>query len=180
MIYESIAKRYAEALFEVASSQGAVRDWETQLLMIQDSLKGHRFISKALLSPQITHEVKSDMLRKIFAGRIPAQLLNFLNILVEKRRENYLEAIIRGYQEKVREQEGTVMARVTVASLPTARVEEELAGALSRLSGKKVRLELEVDPAIIGGVVVRMEGRLLDWSIAGHLNTMKEKMVSVS
>lgn len=178
MLYESVVERYAQAVFELSREQNSVKEWEEKLTGIEEAVRSHSFLKRALSSPRITALAKKDMLRKVFEKTFPSMLLNFLFILVDKGRENYLGAIVKKYREKVLEMEGTVIAQVTVAVPLPPSAERSLTQALSHYSKKNVRLECAVDPHIIGGVIVRMEGRIMDWSIAGHLENVKQKMIS--
>jgi F-type H+-transporting ATPase subunit delta len=177
MLSESIAERYAQALFQAARDKGQIKEWERHLEHIGESVKSHPFLGKVFLSPQIAEDVKKDILRKVFSKECPPELLNFLCILVDKGRECYLESISDNYAHKVQELEGGMTARITVASPLTRQQETGLIKALSGFSGKKVKIETSIDPAIIGGLVIRMEDRILDWSIAGHLEHIRDRMI---
>lgn len=178
MLYESIAERYAKAIFDISKQQDSVKEWEDKLSMVLETLQSHKFLGKVLTSPRITNEVKKDMIRKVFKKVLPPFLLNFLFILVDKRRENYLRPIVKKYKEKVQEMEGIVTAQVTAAVQVSPQLELSIVQALSHYSGKKIKLECTVDPGILGGLIVQMEGRIMDWSVAGHLKRMRDKMIS--
>jgi F-type H+-transporting ATPase subunit delta len=177
MLSESIAERYAEALFQTAQEHGQVRDWERYLLLVCESIQSHTFLGKVLYSPQIAPEVKKEILSKVFLKTLPPSFLNFFLFLADKGRERYLESIRNAYSLKVQELEGMLTARITVASPLSPALEAGLALALSRHTGKRVKLSTSLDPDLIGGVVIRMEDMILDWSISGHLQNLKEKMV---
>ncbi len=176
MQYDQISERYATALFELAREKGALNEWGVALRESVKSLKSHPFMGRALFSPRIPPEIKKDMLHKLLATRLPKELLSFLNLLVDKGRERYLTAIQDEYDEKCQELEGGVTAMVTVAVPLDPGEERDLAMALSRFTGKKVRLETAVDPIVGGGALIRMGGKILDWTISGHLERLKNIM----
>lgn len=176
MLYESIAERYAQAIFDLSMEGNALKEWEAKLSAVVETIDAHGFLGKALASPRITAEVKKDMLKKVFAGAIPGLMLNFLFILVDKGRQNYLKEILRKFTRKVQEREGTVTAQITAAVTLTPSAEKSLTSALSKYTGKTVRLECTVDPAVVGGAVVRLEGKIMDWSLASHLENIKAMM----
>jgi len=176
MLYDSISERYAAALFEIARDKGALKEWGVVLRGAAESLRSHPFMGKALFSPRIPPDIKKNMLSKLFAGRIPKEILSFLYLLVDKGRERYLTAIQQAYDEKCQELEGGVTALVTVAAPLGPGEENSLAGALSKFTGKKVRLEITVDPIVGGGALIRIGGKMIDWTISGHLERLRKIM----
>lgn len=176
MQYDSISERYAAALFEIAREKGALNEWGSMLREATKSLKSHSFMGRALFSPRIPSDIKKEMLTKLFAARLPKELLSFLCLLVDKGRERYLTAILNEYEEKCQELEGGVTAMVTVAVPLDSDEERNLAAALSHFTGKKVRMEITVDRIVGGGALIRMGGKMLDWTISGHLERLKKIM----
>lgn len=173
---ESVVERYAEALILLARERSQVKEWQISLRGALLAIEGHRFLKKALYSLQIPKEVKKAILGKVFSGTLAPPLLNFLFLLVDKGRERFLKSMVIKYDEKVREQEGTLAAMVTLAAEPSDDTLAALEKALSRHAGKPVKVEYTVDPLIIGGAVVKLDGKMLDWSIAAHLASLKEIM----
>ncbi|MHC9543868.1 MAG: ATP synthase F1 subunit delta [Vulcanimicrobiota bacterium] len=176
MQYDSISERYAAALFEIAREKGALKEWGVMLREAAMSLKSHPFMGRALFSPRIPSDIKKEMLSKLFAAKLPKELLSFFYLLVDKGRERYLTAILNEYEEKCQELEGGVTAVVTVAVPLDPGEERNLASALSHFTGKKVRLEITVDTIVGGGALIRMGGKILDWTISGHLERLKKIM----
>jgi F-type H+-transporting ATPase subunit delta len=174
---EKVVERYAEALIQLASERSLVKEWQLSMRGALLAIENHRFLKKALYSLQIPKEVKKAILSKVFSGTLALPLLNFLYLLVDKGRERFLKSMVIKYDEKVRELEGTLAATVTLAAVPADDTLEALEKALSRYEGKPVKVDYTVDPAIIGGAVVKLDGRLLDWSIAAHLASLKELMI---
>jgi len=173
---ESVAERYAEALIQLAREKSQVNEWQAGLKEALQAIEGHRFLGKALYSLQIPQEVKKKILSKVFTGTLAPPLLNFLLLIVDKGRERYLKRMVIKYGEKVRELQGVLAAMVTLAVPPSAGSLAAMEKALSGYAGKPVKVEFEVDPSIIGGVVVKMDGRMLDWSISAHLAEIRERM----
>jgi len=176
MQYDSISERYAAALFEIAREKGVIKEWGDVLREAAISLESHPFMGRALFSPRIPSDIKKEMLSRLFASRLPKELLSFFYLLVDKGRERYLSAILHEYDEKYQELEGGVTAAVTVAVPLEPGEEKNLAAALSRFTGKKVRLEITVDTIVGGGALIRMGGKILDWTISGHLERLKKIM----
>jgi F-type H+-transporting ATPase subunit delta len=175
---ESVALRYAEALIQLAQEKSQVKEWQAGLKGALMAIEGHRFLGKALYSLQIPQEVKKKILSRVFSSTLAPPLLNFLLLIVDKGRERYLKRMVIKYDEKVRELQGIIAATVTLAAPPSPESLVSLEAALSRHAGKTVTVDYTVDPSIIGGVVVKMDGRMLDWSISAHLAELKERMIS--
>lgn len=180
MYHDSVAERYAQALFEAAKDIGMVKQWEEKLRIILLTIKNDRFLSRALFTPKIPSDVKKDMLKRVFSSEISTPLRNFLYILIDKGRENYLKDIFDCYVDKVLDLDRAMTAKVVVAVPLSPETEVKVADALSRYSGLKIKLEVSIDPDIIGGIIVRMGGKIMDWSISGQLSQLRERMLNVS
>lgn len=173
---ESVALRYAEALIQLAQEKSQVNEWGTGLKGALLAIEDHRFLRKALYSLQIPQQVKKEILSKVFSGTLAPPLLNFLFLIIDKGRERYLKRMVIKYDELVRGLQGVLAAMVTLAAPPSAESLAVLEAALSRHAGKPVKVEYTVDPSIIGGVVVKMDGKMMDWSISAHLTELRERM----
>ena len=116
------------------------------------------------------------MLAKAGIGGLAA---NFLKVVTANRRLFAAQQIIRVYRSFVARHRGEVRAEVTVAEMPSDKHLEELKSALKSVTGKDIDLDLTVDPAIIGGLVVKVGSRMVDSSLRTKLNSIKHAMKEV-
>ena len=181
MIEESLATGYAQALFEVAEKRGGAEDIEKDLDGIKDLLETNRKFRDILYHPSITRTEKKDIISKIIAPQCSSKWVkNLLYILVDKRRErmlNFLPDVFKGVAGRIR---GVVSVKVqTVFPLTETRL-DKLKENLEKLTKKKVELETEVNKEIIGGMVIRIENKIIDGSVVNHLKNLKKNLLKTA
>ena len=168
-----IAKPYAKALYSAATEQDIldriVADANQILQLTQESEDFDQFLTNPILSPQF----KGEMFQQLLSEIVQPLTLNFLLLLALKQRERSLVAILQMFLEIVDLRAGRVVAQVTSAVPLTDAQKTTLSQQLSNYSGAEVRLELNEDAAIQGGVIVQLGDTVFDGSIASQLQRMR-------
>ncbi len=177
MIGRSVVKRYAKALFDAASREQAVDRVESDLGLVSYVVESNPDLRRALHIPLITAEKKKAILRGVFGGKVHQITLDYMCLLADKRREEALVRTEAVYVELANEARGVVEARVTTAVELREDEEIKLAAKLSGITGKQVHLIKNIDPSIIGGIVVRIQDKIIDGSVRGQLAAMREKLL---
>jgi F-type H+-transporting ATPase subunit delta len=175
-----MAGRYATALFELALEQNAVDqvagDLRRFLALIDASEDLGRLVRSPVFSSDEQARAVAAVLERTGIGGITA---NFIRLVAKKRRLFAVRTMARDFFKLVARHRGEVAAQVTVAEpLSDARL-NELKEALKQVTGKQVELDVKVDPAIIGGLVVKVGSRMLDTSLRTKLNALKHAMKEV-
>ena len=175
-----VAKRYAAALFEVAERDGAIEAVSADLDLVERFLAEVPYLRALVLQPLVSDERKRKVLSDAFGDRATATTLNFLYLLVKKRRETSLDDVIAHYRVLVDEKLGRVVAHVhTAVALSPAQV-SALKVALSSRTGKNVEIEAAVDPMTLGGVRVRIGDTIIDGTVQGGLESVRRQMLGVA
>ena len=168
-----IAKPYAQALYSAATEQDILDQIVTdvnQILQLTEDLEDFdQFLTNPILSPQF----KSEMFQQLLSETVHPLTLNFLLLLALKQRERSLVAILQMFLEIVDLQAGRVVAQITSAVPLTDAQKTTLSQQLSDYSGAEVRLELNEDTTIQGGVIVRLGDTVFDGSITSQLERMR-------
>ncbi len=187
MLRGAVAGRYAEALYELASQEKVLPRYKSAVDRVEEELKGvekvineNPDLQKIFYHPQITPADKKEILSKIFGGKVSRLTANFLALLVDRRREAFFRDIVAEYVKLANASRNIAEARVTSAVELTAEEKARLNEVLARLTGKKVKATYTVDPALIGGVVVRIGDKIIDGSIKTRLATLKERLLAIS
>lgn len=178
MIDTKIVKRYAAALFGSAQAADVVDLVESDLGLITYSFETAPRLREAIESPLIPAAKKREIVTSIFHGKIHEITLHYLYLLIDNRRE---EAVLPTEAEYIRlanEARGIITAQVTAAIELTDDELTRLRAKLSAQTDKKVALDVAIDPSIIGGLIVRIGDTVLDGSVKGHLERIKEKFLS--
>jgi F-type H+-transporting ATPase subunit delta len=169
-----VGARYAQALFELAVEGRALESIEADLKGLTELLRQSPDLRRFLTSPRFTAEDKGKGLAAI-AERAGVQPLTakFLGLLAANRRTNALAEIIAAFQRLAAARRGLVSAQVTTAIPLTDSQTAALKSALRQAIGKDPEIEARVDPAILGGVKVRVGSRLYDASLKSRLDSLK-------
>lgn len=172
-----VAKRYAAALFNTALGRGAAEAVREDLRGLASLWTGMPLLRRTLESPLVPASRKRDLVDRVLAPRLHELTVRFLHLLIEKRREEVLLSVHRTYDRLADLQEGIVRVQaVTAVELDDVQ-RAALMEALERRTGKRVDLSLRTDPAIIGGVVVQLEDTVIDGSVRGALERLRERML---
>jgi F-type H+-transporting ATPase subunit delta len=176
-IVSGIAGRYAAALFELAREAKALDAVGAALDRFSAMLDASPDLDRLVASPVFTTEEQRGALGAVLAkAGIDGLAGNFLMLVAAKRRLFAIRGMIAGYRALVAEEMGIVSAEVTVASPMSETHRAAVLAALESQTGKKIALSEKVDPAIVGGLVVRMGSRMVDASLRTKLNAMKIAM----
>ena len=176
----TIARNYAETLLELARDGGDLRGWGDMLDMIANAMDSDRRLRIFLESPRVSAEQKNEIIQKAYAGQLPRNFVRFLQALVRHRRQMLIPAIAHEYRDLVDEVEGRVHASVTVAREQADADRKVVAKQLSRAFGKDVVPHFVVNPAILGGVVVRVGDTVLDGSVRKRLAILRNRMLGTA
>jgi F-type H+-transporting ATPase subunit delta len=177
------ARRYAEAVFEIARRDGTEDAWQTALDAAWQVL-GPADVLRIVENPAIPLPERQEAVGAVLAAKtttappVKAQLANLLGALVARRRVSLVPAIAGEYGRLLDRQRGIAAAVVTSAAPLSAEETEAIAARVASLAGTKVSLRTAVDPALIGGVTVRIGDRLIDASVRGRLERLRERIVA--
>lgn len=177
MARRAYAKRYSQAIFEIALETGELDKWQSDLPKII-SIVGETTFKAFLESPKVHFDGKARLLSEQLEGIGPFAL-NLVLLLVARGKLSKIDDIADEYQRLLDNYHGIEPAEVITAIPLDEKNELKLAEHLGAIVGKKVALKPEVDPTLIGGFVARVGGKLLDGSTHGKLMALKRELAGV-
>lgn len=178
MVRVASARRHAQAVFQIALENNEVEKWRSELKDIAAALRVPQLLA-ILESPKIHFSEKEQLLNKCLPD-LSRLALNFAYFLVIKQRLSILDEIVAEYERMADAQQGIEHARVVTAIPVDEKEQRLLSERLAALTGKRIVLTSEVDPAIIGGFVARVGDKLLDGSTKAKLVALKRKLVETA
>ncbi len=173
---DPVARRYAQALTEEAQQAGVLDAVDADVALVTETLGGSRELRLALTSPVVSQDKKQAVLKGLFGERISDLSRRFLHLLIEKDRDKQLPAILDAYRLLRDERTGTVEAAVRTAKPLSPEEAERLKGALESRAGQTVRMQIDVDPSLVGGLVVRLGDVVYDRSVKHQLDTLRGQL----
>lgn len=171
-----IAARYAKALFEAAQKQKIVGSVGDDLNTIANLLRGDARLTKFITDPESTRVQKEELFDKVFSDRVTSLTMHLVRLVLEKRREAGLVDIRDAYDILRKESEKILSIKVTSARNLDDKERKGIEDKITKATGLKTDATYEVDPRVMGGVKVELEGYVMDGTVAGGLNRMRETL----
>ncbi len=176
---ETVARRYAEAAFQLAASEGTLDRWESDLFAIRDALNDRRL--RALVEhPGVAYPDKERVLRSALGGRVGAGALRLLLLMVRRGRPGAVTPMVEHFEELLRRHRGITRAEVRTALPLDEQGRTAIAERIRTLTGNRAELSEVVDESLIGGVTVRIGDRLYDASVRSRLERLRSRLRTAS
>lgn len=176
MLKGAVAERYAGALFDIAREKGLMDKIEEELRGILEALESSADFRRVFYHPQVPAAVKKEIVKALFGDKVETYTLNFVNVLLDARREVFFKDIVAYYIRLANQVRNVVEVKVTSAVEVPPAYREELLAALAKVTGKEVRVTYETKPDILGGLVIRIGNRVIDSSVARQLERLRDQI----
>ena len=170
------AKRYSQAVFELALESKEIDKWLNDLQRMAATASIPE-LAEVMGNPRFSLENKMKLLQKQFEGVNP-KALNLIYILTKNSNFNLIKSIYCDYQILMEQYKGIAKASVTTAVAMDDKQKANVAERLSKLTGKKVEISVIVDPQIIGGMIARVDGKIIDGSTRSQLATLNSNLIN--
>lgn len=171
-----LANRYAQAIYALAAEANAQERVADELAAVERLLRERRDLRDCILDPFLRAERKQAVVSELFGPVLLPLTLNFLRLLIDKRRAPILPEVARRVNELLRRSRGILAVRVTGAAPLTPVQTAVIRGRLSRIFKRQVEMETAEDPGLLGGIVIRAEFRLIDGSCRGQLENIRHEL----
>ncbi len=180
MIKSSVVTGYAQALYDLAKNEGVVEQIEQELVSIDQLLKECSELRKLMFHPGVGLKDKKKLAGEVFVKDGMPLIKKFLFVLIEKRREKFLEYILESYKSVVRKAKGIVLAEIQSVKELTEENIAALKTKLEDLIKKEVEIKTSVNAKILGGIIIRFGDKLIDGSVRNRLYKLKRKLMQAN
>lgn len=164
-----LADIYARSLLDLAKESGTVDVVAGDLDVVSTLLTQQPDLQAFLASPYFAEQTKGNLIRGTFTGRLNPLTVNFLSVMIDHNRGELLAGILERFRQLYRVYQGYEAVAVTVAQRLSPEQIQKLAGDLAEAMRAKIDLDVQIDPSILGGIIIRRGDKLLDNSIKGRL-----------
>ncbi len=179
-ISTGIAKRYATAVFELASEAKKIKAVETDLTDLHDAMQTSDDFRALINSPLYSRDQQADAIAALAKKmKLSPIMTSTLSLMAQKRRLFVLPQLVQTLRDIIAEDKGEVTADVTTAKALTKTQADKLAASLNKTTGKTVTLHQTVDESLIGGLIVKVGSKMIDTSIRSKLNSLQNVMKEV-
>ena len=170
-------RRYAEALFEIARERGALDAWGQDLHAALERL-GSEQVLHQFGNPELQHSQVHEALQQLLGAAGAPEVRNLLMLLIHRRQLGQLPAVVKRYDDLVNQERhvetATVTTAVPLAASEVALIQRRLA---EQRHASAIIIEQQVDPRMVGGIVVRIGDTLLDGSVGARLATLRQALL---
>jgi F-type H+-transporting ATPase subunit delta len=173
-----VEKRYAEALISISERDGAIDDYQQELQMVVDIYKSQQDFKLFLLNPEVKTDIKKLVITNSFNGRLKNNLVNFLALLLDKARIINLPGILDEYIKIADKIRNTLNITIISASELDNKQVKQISEKYKQIyNATNVKVNVEIDKSLIGGVKVKIGDKLVDGSIVGRLESLREVLL---
>ncbi|OGO53099.1 MAG: ATP synthase F1 subunit delta [Chloroflexi bacterium RBG_16_69_14] len=174
---DTAARRYAEAAFEVALRDGTVDAWRAELDAAA-AIGSDETVRRMLANPAVALETRTGIAEATFGVVVGRPVLNLIGLMLRRGRIEQLTRVAAEFRRLDNARQGITLATATSASPLTPDEIRALTQRMEQFTGGRVELDLQVDPSLLGGLVVRVGDRLIDGSVRGRLERLRNQLVS--
>jgi len=164
-----LADTYARSLLDLAKESGTVDAVAADLEVVSTLLAQQPDLEAFLASPYFAEETKQGLVQETFTGRLNRLTVNFLSVMIDHNRGAFLPGILGRFRQLYRLYQGYETVSVTVAQGLSEEQVQKLARDLAEALRAKIDLEVQVDPSLLGGIIIRRGDKMLDNSVRGRL-----------
>jgi F-type H+-transporting ATPase subunit delta len=171
------ARRYAEAAFQVAQRDGTLETWRAELDEAA-AVTADEQVERMLANPAVALETRLEMAQSIFGKVVSKPVLNLIGLMLRRGRIDQLPRVAAEFRRLDNARQGITLATATSAAPLSPEDVRALTARMEQFTGGRVELDLQVDPSLLGGLVVRVGDRLIDGSVRGRLERLRNQLVS--
>jgi F-type H+-transporting ATPase subunit delta len=171
------ARRYAEAAFQVAQRDGMLETWRAELDEAA-AVTSDEQVERMLANPAVALETRLEMAQSIFGKVVSKPVLNLIGLMLRRGRIDQLTRVAAEFRRLDNARQGITLATATSAAPLSPEDIRALTARMEQFTGGHVELDLQVDPSLLGGLVVRVGDRLIDGSVRGRLERLRNQLVS--
>jgi F-type H+-transporting ATPase subunit delta len=172
MAARGVAKRYAQAVFDLATESGSQDAWLGDLTTLANA-GSDEVAGQFLASPNVSAQRKREVIDRLLPGTTKQHARNLAYMLIERNRFEIAPDMLEVYRDLLLAAQGIAIADVTTAVELTPAEREQVGQQLADIIGRKIEMRLHVDPSLIGGLVARVGDQLIDGSVSTQLRAMR-------
>lgn len=174
---DSGARRYAEAAFEIATRDDTVATWRSELEAAAEVVADERAL-EVVANPAIPTERRAEVVAELLGDRASRPVQNLIQLLLRRGRIDQLPRVAEEFRRLDDARQGISHATVTSAAELTPDEIRDLTRRLEQTTNGRIALDVKVDPSLLGGLVVRLGDRMIDGSVRGRLERLRNQLIS--
>ncbi len=172
-----VSQRYCDALFELAKNDDDLNLFKHDLNVVEETFKENKEFLDVMEHPTISKTDKKDILNAVFEGKVSQNILNFLNLLIDRNRMFAFFAIVHLFNNKFNEKRNIMCVEVVSSIEIDDEIKNRLIRKLEAIYQKNVCLDVSTDKDIIAGMILKIGDNVIDGSVRTKLEKMKRQLI---
>jgi F-type H+-transporting ATPase subunit delta len=177
---DPVGATYAKPLLQLATEQNLATQVGDDLAQLVEVVRQNKTFGLYLSDPGVSHDERNATLKRVFNGKVSPLLQQFLGVLNHRNKLRYLPQIAKAYHQLLEDQLGNIEVDVTTAQRLSAEQVETVRQRVSAALGKNAIVHQYVDESILGGLVVRVQDKLIDASVRYQLQAIKQQLLAAA
>ena len=175
--YKTLSERYAKALWQIAEERNEIDKFNKELSEVTNAISENPDIEGFFVNPVIKIPDKKEVLQKSFEGKVDEEIYNFLDLLIDKNRIFLLGSIKSLFEQKIAEKQNILNVEAQTVIPLDEDMRGKLAEKLEKITGKNINIINVIDESIIGGVILRFGGNVIDGSVQTQLKKIQKQLI---
>lgn len=175
---DSYLLAYTQSLLEIALAENLLDQVEEDLLTVSSALRSSLDLKETLSGSRIPAKKKKEIIGSIFQEKLAPMVLNFINLLIDEGREELLPSLAQEFSKKAYAARNVTQAEIITAVPIDKELQEEIGKRLAQIFKKEIEVKPRVDGSILGGLVIKVEGRVIDGSIRHKLEDLHGMLIT--
>lgn len=176
---ELVSKTYSQALFEVAQEENKHDIFLEEMKFVVSTCNEYPKFYELLKTPKIGITEKKQILDDLFKNKISNEIINFIKIILDKRRVKNLFSIVKEFENMIYEHKGIVKAEAFTTIPLTDDEKQKLQDKLSQITSKSIELKNTIDESLIGGVLIKIGDKVIDGTIKSRLKELEDSLAQI-
>ena len=178
MAAKDIARVYASSLLELGTEHKVLPDLEEEIKFVAGMVTDDRNFRNFLTSPGITKDAKREFIEKIFKGKLSDYIINFIKVLIDNDRQSAIAEIYETFTGLIDEVNNRQKVTIITSAELDSTLKSKLAAKLKDVFKKEIILKEEIDPNILGGIIIKVGDTVIDGSLAKDLRNIKMNLLN--
>jgi F-type H+-transporting ATPase subunit delta len=170
------ANTYAQSIFEIGLELGKLELFHSEFKMLSDSFNDNPDFIELFRTPKLTSDNKKKVIEEVFGSSFSLEMINFLKILFDKNRSALILEIIEEFEKLRRKENGISIAYITSVNELSSTEFEKLKDQLESLTSNKIEIVTRIDKALIGGLLIKIDDKVIDGTVKNKLENLKENL----
>lgn len=169
---------YTKSLLEIALTEGLLDQVEEDLMAVASALRNNLQLKEVISGDKVPAAKKKEIVSAIFSGKLSSLVMNFIDLIIDQAREELLSSLAQDFSKKAYAARNVAQAEVITAVPINEELQKDIGKRLAQILKKEIEVKSRIDESILGGLVIKVEGKVIDGSLRRQLEDLHGTLTS--